>query len=310
MKATGLIDAHLHVVDFLQEGDGLTRLLSAMDGASVERAVIFGMPVQKKWNGFDPIEPHYYLDDDARCYYYAYTDQLVLDALNDLDVSQRQRFAPLICGFNPTDRHGVDHIERLLARSSLWRGVGEVLLRHDELSHLTLEETARANHPALEPVYQLCAERGLPLLLHQNSSSEAQHGAYLYLHELQEALERHRDLTVVWSHCGLSRRLWHSNYHVMVESMLVDHPNLLVDASWIVYDEAMCSQGQLRGEWLELIERHCHRFMIGSDLIGHFAALAPTLARYKPLLGALSEPARERVARGNAARVFFGEGRA
>ena len=96
----------------------------------------------------------------------------------------------------------------------------------------------------------------------------------------------------------------------MVEGMLVDHPNLLVDASWIVYDEAMCSKGQLRVEWLELIERHSHRFMIGSDLIGHFAALAPTLARYQPLLGALSEPARELVERGNAARVFFGEGNA
>lgn len=303
----GLIDAHLHVVDFLQEGDGLPRLLAEMDRAGVERAVIFGMPVLKKWEGFDPVEPHYYLDDDGRCYYYAYTDQLVLDALLDLSEEQRCRFAPLICGFNPTDRHGVRHIETLLARSPLWRGVGEVLLRHDDLTHLTLEETARANHPALEPVYALCAARGLPLLLHQNSSSEGQHGRYVYLHELEEVLVRHPALRVVWSHCGLSRRLWHSDYHEMVAAMLTAHPGLLVDASWVVYDAEMCDQGSIRPAWLELVERHSDRFLIGSDLVGHFAALGPTLDRYRPLLEALSAPARQRVARRNAARLFFGE---
>ena len=40
------VDAHLYLVDCLQQ---LGDLLAAMDGAAVERAVVFGLPVQKKW---------------------------------------------------------------------------------------------------------------------------------------------------------------------------------------------------------------------------------------------------------------------
>ena len=41
-----LVDAHLYPVDCLQQ---LGDLLAAMDGAAVERAVVFGLPVHKKW---------------------------------------------------------------------------------------------------------------------------------------------------------------------------------------------------------------------------------------------------------------------
>lgn len=303
-----LIDSHIHLVDFLQSSDGLPALLEKMDLAGVERAVIFGMPLVKKWNAFDPIEPHYYLDDEARCYYYSYTDQLVAEALQSIPEPQRSRFAPLICGFNPTDRHGVRHIERLLTHADIWRGVGEVLLRHDDLTNLTFEETARANHPAMTPVYELCGARGLPILLHQNSTSVGRHDDYVYLHELVEVLDGHPDLTVVWGHCGLSRRVFHDRYHEMVGQMLDTYPNLHVDTSWVGFDDEMCARGLLRPEWVGLVERHADRFLVGSDLVGHFSALGPTLRRYEPLLLALSAGAREQVARGNALRIFFPAG--
>lgn len=300
-----LIDSHIHLVDFLQSSDGLPTLLEQMDHSGVERAVIFGMPLVKKWNAFDPVEPHYYLDDEARCYYYSYTDQLVAEALLSIPDQQRSRFAPLICGFNPTDRHGVRHVERLLTQSNLWRGVGEILLRHDDLTNLTFEETARANHPAMTPVYELCAARGLPILVHQNSTSVGRHDDYVYLHELLEVLDQHPELTVVWGHCGLSRRVFHDRYHEMVARMLDDYPNLHVDVSWVGFDEEMCAQGLLRPEWVDLVERHADRFLVGSDLVGHFSALGSTLRRYEPLLLALSPQARKRVARTNALRIFF-----
>lgn len=62
------IDAHLHVVDFLQESDGLKALLERMDEAKVEKAVIFGVPVTKEWSEWEPEGPNYYLSDNARCY--------------------------------------------------------------------------------------------------------------------------------------------------------------------------------------------------------------------------------------------------
>ncbi len=303
-----LIDSHVHLVDFLQDSDGIDALVRQMDAAAVERAVVFGMPLIKKWEAFDPVEPRYYLDDEAHCYYYAYTDQLVIEALDSLPLDQRARFAPLICGFNPTDRHGVRHIERMMRRQGFWRGVGEVMLRHDDLTNLTLEETARANHPAMLPVYAFCEEHDLPILLHQNSSSVGRHDDYVYLHELEEVLSLHPRLTVVWGHCGLSRRVFHERYHEMVDRMLSAYPRLHVDASWVGFDDEMCARGLVRPEWLALVERHADRFLIGSDQVGHFGNLNERLRRYDGLLNALSPTARRRVAQGNAARIFFGEG--
>lgn len=111
-----------------------------MDQSGIERAVVFGLPLVKKWDAYDPLEPRYYLDDNSRCYYYSATDHLVLAAFQSASGPERNRFASLICGLNPTDKHGVRHVERMLERSDVWRGVGEVLLRHDDLTNLTNEE--------------------------------------------------------------------------------------------------------------------------------------------------------------------------
>lgn len=302
-----IIDSHLHVVDFLQSTEGLPALLRQMDATGVDRAVVFGLPVIKKWNDFDADEPLYYLDDDGRCYYYSFTDQIVQSSLEALPEADRARFAPLICGFNPTDRHAVKHVERVMQKDErFWRGVGEVLLRHDDLTNLTFEETARANHPAMTPVYELCAAKSLPILLHQNSTSVGRHDHYVYLHELEEVLTAHRDLTVVWAHCGISRRVMHDRYHEMIDRMLTTYPQLHLDVSWVSYDELISVDRLLSQDWTALIERFADRFMIGSDLVGRFDKLKPTLRRYDDVLQALSEPARRKVAKGNAERIFFG----
>lgn len=304
--ALPVVDSHVHLVDFLQESDGMHALIRRMDEAGVARAVVFGMPVVKKWNACEPCEPHYYLDDNAKCYYYAHTDQLVVDALQTLPESERTRLAPLMCGFNPTDMHGVRHLERLRRASPHWRGVGEVLLRHDDLTNLTLDETARANHPAMRPVYEFCIAQALPILLHQNSSSVGRVDEYIYLHELEEVLAQHPQLVVVWAHCGLSRRVRHDRYHEMIGRMLRTYPRLSVDISWLGYDELMCRGGVVLPEWLDLIERHADRVLLGSDLVGHFDALGTTMRRYHDLTDRLSPHARRLVAAGNAERIFFG----
>lgn len=300
-----LIDSHIHFVDFLQNTDGIHALLARMDEAGIARSVLFGMPLVKKWDAFEPREPRYYLDDDARCYYYSYTDQLVASAYESLTEQQRTRFAPLLCGFNPTDKSAVRHLERMYHRHDYWRGVGEVLLRHDDLTNLTLDETARANHVAMNPVYEFCMTYGLPLLVHQNSSSVGCHNEYVYLHELEEALDRHPKLIVVWAHCGLSRRVYHDRYHEMIERLMHAYPLLHLDLSWVGYDDVICRDGCVRSEWIDVVERFADRVLLGSDLVGHFDMLKDTMNRYHGLLTNLSEAARAKVARGNAERLFF-----
>jgi hypothetical protein len=160
-------DAHLHYLDFLQKTEGMSALLAAMDNAGVDHVMISGMPLVKKWHAADPRRPEYYLEDDSRAYWYSATDVLVADAIEQLPEDQRRRFHPFISGFNGTDRNAVDHVRRMLELyPDLWEGIGEVMTRHDDLTALTYGETARADHVALDAIYELAAERDLPVYVH------------------------------------------------------------------------------------------------------------------------------------------------
>lgn len=301
-----VIDAHLHFVDFIQDSDGIKRLLELMDAGRVAKAVLFGLPLKKKWDAVEKRPPHYYLDDNSRCYYFHQTDEILAEEYLRLPEASRRRFAPLVCGFNPTDKYAVRDIERMLTKYPFWRGVGEILCRHDDLTNLTNEETARVNHPALFDVYELCAARGLPVLVHQNSTSVSIHDEYEHLDELEDVLQKFPETVFVWAHCGISRRVSHKAYHRMVSSMLDRYPQLNVDVSWVVYDDVICDMLEPKKHWVEVINRYPTRFSIGSDLCGHFEHLGRALARYNGLLRSLSPRVRTLVASGNAQRLWFG----
>eukprot|EP00418_Pyrodinium_bahamense_P050308 CAMPEP_0179186902 /NCGR_PEP_ID=MMETSP0796-20121207/92717_1 /TAXON_ID=73915 /ORGANISM="Pyrodinium bahamense, Strain pbaha01" /LENGTH=138 /DNA_ID=CAMNT_0020890923 /DNA_START=175 /DNA_END=587 /DNA_ORIENTATION=- len=51
------IDTHLHMLDFLQKSSGIPKILQAMDGCGVERAILIGMPCCKKWSKDEPERP-------------------------------------------------------------------------------------------------------------------------------------------------------------------------------------------------------------------------------------------------------------
>ena len=302
-----VIDAHLHFVDFIQETDGMSRLLRAMDAGRVTKAVLFGLPLKKKWDAFDKKPPHYYLDDNSRCYYFSLTDEIMAEAYLRLPAGARRRLAPLICGFNPTDLSADRDVERMLDKYPFWRGVGEILCRHDDLTNMTNEETARVNHPALFRVYELCADRGLPVLVHHNSTSVSIHDEYEHLYELEEALRAFPRTTFVWAHCGISRRVSHKQYHEMVADLLDRFANLYVDISWVAYDDVICAPPlEPKRHWVATIDRFAERFCLGSDLCGHFDHLGQALARYNSLLRGLTPRARRLVASGNAERLWFG----
>jgi predicted TIM-barrel fold metal-dependent hydrolase len=309
-----LVDAHIHLVTFLQTSEGLSTLLESMKSANVTKSVVFGLPVKKKWEYCEPRQPSYYLDDDAKCYYWSATDEIVAHEFLKLSREEQQLVAPSLCGFNPTDVACIDYLEYMFEKYPFFKGVGEILCRHDDLTSLTLEETARANHPALEKVYQFCANKGLPVVLHQNSTSVGIHNEYKYLHELRQVLDRHPETNIVWAHCGGSRRVTHPDYSRMVSRLLREYPRLHLDLSWVVYDDTVCkprrhNQERLAPEsgWLEeVILPFSERIMLGSDLCGHFDQLGRNLARYNGLLEVLPDEVRNRVARLNAEKIWFG----
>jgi hypothetical protein len=300
-----MVDAHLHVVDFVQNTPGGEAIIDALDRANVEKAVIFGLPVTKLWTEFDLEPPEYYLANDAPCYYYGYTDVIVAELVRNLSPSQQDRLYPLICGFNPVDRLGIRHIERLYGQyPEVWSGIGELLLRHDDLTAFTYGDNARANHQALCPVYEFAADHGLPVLIHSNVTSVTRSDRPLYLHELKQPLAAFPQTQFIYAHCGMSRRLNAPFYLLMIEELFQRYPNLAVDYSWLIYDVAICPYGKPNLEWVELTERWSERICLGSDLVCSFERLGPELARYDVFLDRLSPAARANVCWHTAQRLY------
>ena len=302
-----LIDAHLHVINFVQETPGGAALIEAMARANIDKCVIFGLPVSKLWAEYDREPPDYYLANDSPCYYYGYTDVTVAEMVRALPADQQARLYPLMCGFNPVDRYAIRHVERLYAQyPDVWSGIGEMLLRHDDLTAFTYGENARMNHRALYPIYEFAGEYDLPVLVHQNVTSVTKNDHPVYLHELEEAVREFPRTRFIFAHCGMSRRVNVPFYYQMVERLLDQYPNLCVDYSWIVYDVVICPDGKPNPDWLALTERYSDRICLGSDLVTKFERLGPELQRYDVFLDQLSETARANVCWQTAERIYGG----
>ena len=301
----GWVDAHLHYVDFMQQSDGSEAMLAAMDEAGVEDAWLFGLPVVKKWQQDAPRRPRYYLGDEAPLYYYSATDDIVAGAVRDLPEDQRRRLAPFISGFNPTDMNAARHVQALIERyPGLWRGIGEGITRHDDLTALTAGETARANHPALMKVYRLAARHDLPVLLHSNLTSLREETP-IYLGELEDALRSNPDTRFVLAHAGTSggvekRQAPLATLNEIIRALLERYDNLYVDLSWSVREHYLIKDGEPRAAWVALIEDHPDRFVLGSDVVGHFDSIGAILGEYRPLLDALPKPVADKLRAENA----------
>jgi predicted TIM-barrel fold metal-dependent hydrolase len=295
-----MADAHFHLFGFIQTSDGLPAAVEAMNEAGVDHAMVSGMAVCKKWSSWDPVEPKYYLDDDSRVYPYSATDVLVYEQVMSLPEAERARFHPFICGFCPTDRNAVDHIKRMLAIfPDFWQGIGEIFTRHDDLTALMDGEPGRANHVALDPVYELAAEHDLPVLVHSDITSVWETQNPIYLGEMMEALRKHPTTKFVWCHAGAGRRLVVPTLVHNLHRLLAAHENLSVDLSWVLYDDHLVLNGQPNREWLELIEHFPDRFMIGSDVVASMTSYCSTMTRYHVILDALKPETAKRVARTN-----------
>jgi len=293
-------DCHLHYVNFVQETDGMDLLIKEMDKLGVEQSMLTGLPVVKKWDINSPVRPIYYLDDDGRSYFYTATDVIVANAVLSLKEEQKRRFHPYICGFNPTDRNAVDHVKRMLEwYPGLWEGIGEILLRHDDLSALMEGEQARADHIALDPVYDLAREQDFPVLLHTNIGS-VRNKEPIYLPELENALKKHPGTRFIWAHAGIGRRINVPALVNVCDRLLSTYDNLWIDLTSHLYEEYLVIDGKLSQDWVNLIEKYPDRFMIGSDVVGHFdAGYEDHITRNYILLDALKGETVEKVAKKN-----------
>jgi hypothetical protein len=294
-----LVDGHLHFLNFVQETDGMAKFLKAMDDTGVAESVVIGMPVVKEWDEGDAKRPTYYLDNDSRAYWYSATDFLVARAILDLPKEQQARLHPFICGINSADRNAVDHVQRMLALyPNFWQGIGEVFLRHDELTALTYGETPRGTSDAFSRLLNLGAASNLPVLVHSDIGP-----AWLekpdFLSEIESAIGAHPKTRIIWAHAGISRRIVIPNHTEILRRMLAQYANLTIDLSWVIFDQEIAPAGVLDRRWATLIEEFPTRFVIGSDTVGVFDQYKPTLQRYYLLLDALKPETARKVAHDN-----------
>ncbi len=294
-----MIDAHIHVVDFLQDAADPVDLLAAFDACGVEAGVVFGLPVKKKWGQHEPSRPHYYLDDTDHCYPWSATDEATLRFVERC--AEPERLAPLLCGVDPTDLDSARRVDELLS-DGRFAGVGELLLRHGRLTPLIHGEQARANHPATIAIAEVCARHGVPLVAHQNSGSTGQ-GPTAYVPELSELLTTVPDVDLVWSHGGCTEE------HVapppeLLDHLLTAHPRLHIDISWAA-TEIVSAHNHVAHQWAETIARHPDRFLWGSDSVGRFDTIPRVAASITSFLEQLTPAARRAVSTENARRLFF-----
>ncbi len=300
-----MIDSHLHFTDFLQNSDGFPALCKAMDLSGVDSAVIFGLAMSKQWDS-NTARPAYYLSNDSRCYYYSATDYLVAEELLAQPEHIRSRFYPFCCGFNGNDKFAADHVEQALRLyPKFWRGIGELMSRHDDLTALTYGEAPHVDGGGFLGIYDLAAQKGLPVLVHHNITAQNTE-RILYLDELKSALAYNRQCKIIWAHIGISRRVEVQELTQIADEMLRTNPNLWVDISWVVYDYYFLDKfpdnyfdGNTLKDWTNLIERHPDRFLVGTDKVGHWKTYPSEVVKYYKLLDTLKPSTVDAICRDN-----------
>ena len=107
-----------------------------------------------------------------------------------------------------------------------------------------------------------------PIAIHSDMGSDADPTAYMPW--LLEVLRLYPENSIVWMHLGLSRELTQVDapQHVaLLEQLLDDHPNLSMDISWGVLEDAVFSDPAKRPLYVDLLNRRSDRFLPGTDFV-------------------------------------------
>ena len=118
------------------------------------------------------------------------------------------------------------------------------------------------------PFMEILRERNIPLAIHSDLGNDEEPTRYVPL--MEEVLRLYPDNAIVWVHMGLSRELttMDAAQHVeLLESLLERHPNLLLDISWRVLDDAYFSQPDARAKYIPLLNGYSERILPGTDFL-------------------------------------------
>ena len=111
-------DAHFHLTNYVQRGITLSEFLATVGNRRRAYAVVFGIPLQQKWDYFESGDraPDYYLHSDAALYYYSFVDAIIAEQYQSLLAGR--------AGTLRSDDHGLQpdrHVRRWTTSDGCWR---------------------------------------------------------------------------------------------------------------------------------------------------------------------------------------------
>jgi predicted TIM-barrel fold metal-dependent hydrolase len=193
---------------------------------------------------------------------------------------------------DPLAADAARRLERDLA-SGRYRGAGEVHV------HQASRRIRRAlDAPPFRALLDVCAAHGAPLVVHDELTEPS------LIAELERALAHNRKAAIVVAHAG-------SADPGVLGELLGRHENLHVDVSgthFLRTPALATEQGPLGPAWRALLTERADRILAGLDVwapaLFKPAMLDRLLTWTRRILGELPAPAAERVAHGNAVRLY------
>ncbi|MGE5807263.1 MAG: amidohydrolase family protein [Ignavibacteria bacterium] len=306
-------DGHFHLTNYVQEGIDINFYVDSIMGDKVGRSTVFGLPLQQQWSYRVTGEnaPTYYLDTDAHLYYYSFCDAYIAMAYKSLPKEKQERLDPMIIGFNVTDMYAADHIKRVLkVFPGVFTGIGEFSIHKEFVSSKIEGDVASFTDPALDRIFEFCAESGLLVLIHNDIDNPfPKPGKPNYLTGMIDLVKRHPKTTTIWAHVGLGRIIHPINDMAnKIDEMLQDPgcSNLYFDISWDEVAKWIVANDTSIARSSRLIKKYPDRFLFGTDNV------APDSQEkhinvykiYEPLWKALGEEVTYKVSKGNYERLF------
>jgi predicted TIM-barrel fold metal-dependent hydrolase len=295
-------------------------------GDKVGRVALFGIPLQQTWSheNSGDYAPTYYLQSDAPLYYYSFTDAYIAMQYRSLTKEQQARFDPMITGFNPADMYAADHIRRVLETfPGVFSGIGEFTIHKEFVSSKVAGDVASLTDPALDRIFDLAAEVGLVVLVHNDIDVPfAKKGTEpVFFKQMKDLLRRHPDTTVIWAHTGLGRVVQptrsqaaagpteRSPGHRDFVTTILEDPNLRhvhFDISWDEVAKYFVSTPETARATADVINKYPDRFLFGTDEVAPPSQdqYLHVYVQYEPLWEKLTPEASEKVRKGNYERLF------
>jgi len=316
-------DSHFHLTNYVQQGIDIHQFLNIM-GNRVHRSALFGIPLQQQWSyaNSGDFAPTYYLQSDAPLYYYSFTDAYIASVYRSLPPADRERFDPMITGFDPADMYAVDHIRRVLTTfPGVFTGIGEFSIHKEFVSAKISGETASLTNPALDRILDFAAEAGLVVIIHNDIDVPfaKMDTEPVYLTQMKALLKRHSQTSIIWAHTGLGRVVHpvqsspgsvqrYPGQFEIVEAIMKDpafnHVNF--DISWDEVAKYAVASPESIARVVTMLNRYPDRFLFGSDTVAPSSpeAYYAVFNMWAPVWRQLTPEASLKVRKANFERVF------